>query len=88
MTYVRPFQMEGLLWLRATAAYEVLAQPIMSDAEWDALTIVLKNNYDQLDPYLKHAIPFDCLLSSTGAGVNWTKGLPAIALEKLRGSNP
>lgn len=87
MTYVRPFQKEGLLWLRATAAYEVLDEPIMSDVEWDALTIVLRDNYEQLDPYLRTAIPRECLESSTGSGINWSRGLPAIALEKLSGAD-
>lgn len=81
--YVRPFQVEGLQWLRATAAYEILDTPIISDSEWDHLTILLRDNYEQLDPYLKEAIPLDCLVSSTGSGINWDDGLPAIVLEKL-----
>jgi hypothetical protein len=80
--FVRPFQEEGLLWLRATAAYELHNTAIIDDAKWDALTQTLRDNYDRLDPYLKDAIPLACLQSSTGSGVDWTQGLPKMAAEE------
>jgi hypothetical protein len=84
MTYIRPFQEDGLLWLRATAAYELHDSPIISDGEWDELTRKLRDNYDALDPYLKEAIPQSCLISSTGSGVDWKSGLPLLAAEKQK----
>lgn len=80
----REFQERGLRWLKATAAYEKLDDPIMTDAEWDALTKELWENYDKLDPYLRNAIPEGSLSASTGSGVDWTKGLPLLALNELK----
>lgn len=78
------FREKGLLWLKATAAYEKLDHPIMDDATWDALTKELWESYDKLDPYLRNAIPEGCLSASTGSGIDWTKGLPMHALEDAR----
>ncbi len=79
----RKYRNEGLLWLRATAAYELHSTPIMSDAEWDSLTRFLFEHYEELDVYLKAVIPFECLQSSTGSGVNWHAGLPRLILNEV-----
>lgn len=80
----REYQERGLLWLKATAAYEVLDSPIMDDATWDALTKELWENYEKLDPYLRNAIPEGSLSASTGSGIDWKKGLPLLALNQLK----
>lgn len=79
-----PFRERGLLWLRASAAYELYDTNLISDGEWDMLTIDLLKNYDALDPYLKWAIPRSCLESSTASGVNWKEGLPMLAAQDLK----
>lgn len=80
----RKYRELGLLWLRATAAYELLDNPILSDAAWDKLTKTLLDNYAELDVYLRGAIPHNCLESSTGSGVNWSEGLALMAAKRVR----
>ena len=83
-----PFRDKGLLWLKASAAYELFNFPIISDAEWDELTAYLKRNYYKLDVYLKYAIPRSCLISSTASGVCWTRGLPFLVVKDLKNDRP
>lgn len=79
----RPFRKEGLLWLKASAAYEIFDKSIIPDKEWDDLTLVLLRNYEHLDPYLKWSIPVDCLVAGTASGVRWNRGLAKTCLEGL-----
>lgn len=79
-----PWREAGLLWLRATAAYELFFNPIMSDGEWDELTRKLLDNYEDLDVYLRWAIPKDNLVSSTGSGIDWKRGLAYLAAQDVR----
>lgn len=83
LAHNRKYRDEGLLWLRATAAYELHSTPIISDAEWDRLTRFLFEHYEELDVYLKAAIPLECLQSSTGSGVNWRAGIPRLILNEV-----
>ena len=77
----RRFREDGLLWLRASAAYECYNDTLIPDATWDELTILLRDNYSKLDVYLRWAIPYSCLESATASGIKWDKGLPFIAKE-------
>ena len=73
-------------WLRAVCRYEVLtdAPPLMPDAEWDALTLALQASWGTISPVFRNAVPFSCLASSTGSGIDWTKGAPLAILEAER----
>lgn len=72
------------LWLRAVCCYEVLDAPIMSDGEWDELTKTLVSRWSELSSVFRHCVPLACLASSTGSGIDWSKGAPASVLETER----
>ena len=70
------------LWLRSVARYEVLdADPLMPDADWDQLVLVLRKRWGELSSVFRLAVPFGCIAGSTGSGINWTDGAPAAILE-------
>jgi len=79
-----PLREKGLLWLKASAYYELTSATLISDGEWDSLTKYLLDNYNNFDVYLKWAIPYDCLISSTASGIKWNKGLPKIVIDSLK----
>lgn len=65
-------------WLLATCLYEKWDRSGLSDARWDELTAHLWKFRGRLSPYFKWAVPEDCLKSSTGSGIDWSEGLPAL----------
>lgn len=85
---VRPFESYDLKdlerrWLDATCLYEQLDDAVLSDGRWDELTIFLWRQRLSLSPYFREAVPYACLASSTGSGVCWDRGIPALVLGAL-----
>jgi len=70
-------------WLDATCLYEQLDDAVLSDTRWDQLTLHLWRNRDQLSPYFRDSVPYACLASSTGSGIDWSRGIPALVLGAL-----
>lgn len=65
-------------WLLATCLYEKWDRSGLSDAKWDALTAHLWKFRGRLSPYFLGAVPLECLQSSTGSGIAWDAGIPAL----------
>lgn len=72
------------LWLDATCAYDQLDRNIMADHDWDALTVELREREAEWSPYFFHAVPRECIVSSTSSGIGWHKDLPLIVVNGLR----
>ncbi len=79
-----PLRRLEVAWIDATALYEVLDAGVMSDDLWDRLTKHLWAHRAKLSPYFRHAVPMSCLQSSTGSGVDWSRGVPLLAVEALK----
>jgi hypothetical protein len=79
-----PLRTLELAWIDATALYEVLDAGVMSDGLWDRLTKLLWTRRSKLSPYFRHAVPHGCLSASTGSGIDWSRGIPFLAVEALR----
>lgn len=65
-------------WLLATCLYEQFDKSGLSDARWDALTAYLFKFRGRLSPYFTWCVPIECLQSSTGSGIDWKEGIPAL----------
>lgn len=67
-------------WLLATCLYEKWDCSVLSDGRWDALSAHLWKFRGRLSPYFTWSVPMDCLQSSTGSGIDWTQGIPALVM--------
>lgn len=79
-----PLRQLEIVWIDATALYEVLDDAIMSDRRWDELTRFLRIRRNELSPYFRNCVPYACLAASTGSGIAWESGIPALAVEALK----
>lgn len=65
------------VWLYTTCILENYkhADPILSHAQYDNLTIHLRLRWDDLPNHIKAAIPFDALNYDATTKINWNGGM-------------
>jgi hypothetical protein len=71
-------------WLLATCLYEKWDKSGLSDGRWDALTAHMWKFKGRLSPYFCRYVPMACLQSSTGSGLDWNEGIPALVMESCK----
>lgn len=79
-----PTKQLELSWLYATCAYEQFDTELITDGCWDQLTKYLLKFEARLSPYFRWSVPRDCLVSSTGSGIDWSQGVPNLVLNGVQ----
>lgn len=83
-----PLRYLEVMWIDATCLYELYDEPALSDGTWDRLTKYLLERREDLTPYFRESVPMACLEAFTGSGIDWTKGVPALAAAALDPNAP
>ena len=76
-----PLRTLEITWLDATCLYEMHDNGMMPDGVWDMLSKYLYRQRNKLSPYFRHSVPMACLESSTGSGIDWTRGIPKLSFD-------